>query len=106
MSSDEKLYYSIGEVAQMLDVNASLLRFWEKEFPSLRPVKNKKGDRSYTRQDIDLLRRILYLTRDCGFTLDGAREQLKGGSTPNKNIQIADRLTEVRSFLVELKDLL
>jgi len=106
MSSDEKLYYSIGEVAQMLDVNASLLRFWEKEFPSLRPVKNKKGDRSYTHQDIDLLRRILYLTRDCGFTLDGAREQLKGGSTPNKNIQIADRLTEVRSFLVELKDLL
>ncbi|MBR1792655.1 MAG: MerR family transcriptional regulator [Bacteroidales bacterium] len=72
-----KLYYTIGEVAEMLKVNTSLLRFWETEFPQLRPSKNSHGSRTYTEKDIELVKRIYHLTKECGYTLDGAREQLK-----------------------------
>ena len=72
-----KLYHSIGEVAEMLGEAPSVLRFWETEFDCIRPVKNRRGSRSYTEHDIDLLRRIKYLTRDCGYTLEGAREQMR-----------------------------
>ena len=65
----DKLYHSIGEVSQMLHVNPSLLRFWETEFPAIKPHKNKKGTRYYTDDDIDLLRQIYHLTRECGYTL-------------------------------------
>ena len=99
-----KLYYGIGEVAQMLGVNSSLLRYWETEFSCIKPTKNKKGDRSYTTKDIELLRRILYLTRDCGFTLEGAREQLRKNSDDNSRQEIVKNLKEIRSFLVELKE--
>ncbi|MBR3528275.1 MAG: MerR family transcriptional regulator [Bacteroidales bacterium] len=102
--TEGKLYYNIGEVAEMLGVNASLLRFWETEFPQLRPAKNKKGTRSYTRQDIDLLRRIHYLTKDCGLTLEGARQQLKNDKSPDRNMQLVDTLNQLRSFLVQLKE--
>ena len=88
----------------MLGVNASLLRFWETEVPQLRPAKNKKGTRSYTRQDIDLLRRIHYLTKDCGLTLEGARQQLKNDKSPDRNMQLVDTLNQLRSFLVQLKE--
>jgi len=100
---ESKLYYSIGEVAEMLGVNQSMLRFWEGEFKELRPAKNKKGTRSYTAQDIELLRRIHYLTKECGLTLDGARQQLKNDKTPDKNLQVADTLKEIRNFLVQMK---
>lgn len=72
-----KLYYTISEVAGMLNVNSSLLRFWETEFPQLRPAKNRHGSRTYTEKDIELVKRIYHLTKECGYTLDGAREQLK-----------------------------
>lgn len=72
-----KLYYTISEVAGMLNVNSSLLRFWETEFPQLRPAKNSHGSRTYTEKDIELVKRIYHLTKECGYTLDGAREQLK-----------------------------
>lgn len=72
-----KLYYTISEVAGMLNVNPSLLRFWETEFPQLRPAKNSHGSRTYTEKDIELVKRIYHLTKECGYTLDGAREQLK-----------------------------
>ena len=98
-----KLYYSIGEVAEMLGVNTSMLRFWETEFKELRPVKNKRGTRSYTQQDIDLLRRIHYLTKECGLTLDGARQQLKSDKAPDRNLQIVETLTELKIFLVQMK---
>ena len=99
-----KLYYSIGEVSEMLDVNPSLLRFWETEFDCLRPKKNKKGTRSYTSEDIELLRRIHYLTKVCGFTLDGTREQLRNDKGPDKNMQLVRTINEVRDFLVSLKE--
>ncbi len=98
-----KLYYSIGEVAEMLEVNTSLLRFWENEFPELRPVKNKRGTRSYTQKDIELLRRIKYLTKDCGMTLEGARQQLKSDKSPDRNLELVQTLNELKNFLVQMK---
>lgn len=98
-----KLYYSIGEVATMLGVSQSLLRYWETEFRELRPMKNKKGTRSYTQQDIDLLRRIHYLTKECGLTLEGARQQLKNDKMPDQKLQLVDTLNEVKNFLVQMK---
>ena len=103
---ESKLYYSIGEVATMLGVAPSVLRFWETEFDSLRPVKNKRGTRSYTQHDIDLLRRIHYLTRDCGYTLEGAREQLRQRPVEDPTMDVINNLQEVRKFLVDLKETL
>lgn len=102
----EKLYYSIGEVADMLNVAPSVLRFWETEFDCIRPVKNRRGSRSYTAHDIDLLRRIHYLTRDCGYTLEGAREQLRKRPLDDPRMEVITQIQEVRNFLVELKNTL
>lgn len=101
----EKLYHPIGEVAQMLGVNLSLLRYWETEFPELKPHKNKKGNRFYTDEDIALLRHIYYLTRDCGYTLEGAKEQLRVGQLDAK-MQVAQTLKEAKQFLLSLKETL
>lgn len=111
---DKKLYYNIGEVAEMLKVNPSLLRYWEKEFPALKPRKNNHGTRYYTQEDIDLLKRIHYLTKTCGFTLEGTREQLQngtrtarvgtqGGVGSEESMQLVETLQELRGFLVDLK---
>ena len=102
----EKLYWSIGEVAEMLGVTQSLLRFWETEFDEIKPRKNKKGTRSYTTSDIEVLRRIYYLTKECGFTLDGAKEQLRQGKGKDidTKTQLIDTLVHVRRFLSKLKD--
>ena len=74
-----KLYYSISEVAEMFSVNASLLRYWEKEFPNLftQLKKNKKGDRFYTKKDVDTLKTLFHLIKEKKMTLDGARDYLK-----------------------------
>lgn len=100
----DKLYYSIGEVAGMLGVAPSVLRFWETEFDQLHPVKNRRGVRSYTRRDVELLQRIHYLTRDCGYTLEGARDQLRSHPEEDPKMQVVRNLSELRSFLVELKE--
>jgi len=102
----DKLYHPIGEVAQMLQVNPSLLRYYETEFPTLRPHKNKKGTRYYTDSDIDLLRQILHLTRDCGYPLDGARQQLRLDNNLDDKMQLVNTLTEARQFLASLKECL
>lgn len=99
-----KFFYSISEVAEELGVNTSHLRFLEKEFKCIKPHKNKKGNRSYTAADVQLLRRILYLTKECGYTLEGAREQLKGGAPVDPRVNITQSLNEIRSFLVDLKE--
>lgn len=99
----DKLYYSIGEVSKMLDVNPSVLRFWETEIPDVRPHKNAKGTRQYTADDIALLKHIYHLTRDCGYTLDGVKEQLRHKETLDHDMQLVQTLTEARQFLVSLK---
>jgi DNA-binding transcriptional MerR regulator len=79
----QKRYFSISEVAKMLDVKPSLLRFWEKEFKQIQPKTNARGKRSYKQEDIDIIRRIYELVKVQGLTLEGARKALtarKGGS--------------------------
>ena len=73
----KKLYYSIGEIASMFDVNASLIRFWEKEFDILQPKKNKTGARRYTQEDIDNFQLIYMLVKEKGYTLEGAKQKIK-----------------------------
>ena len=70
---DLKLYYSISEVAQMFDVNESLLRFWEKEFPQISPKKGSRGVRQYRKEDVETIRLIYHLVKERGMTLPGAR---------------------------------
>lgn len=103
---DKKLYYTIGEAAEMVGEQPTVLRFWETEFKQIRPVKNKRGVRSYTEHDIEILRRIRHLTRDCGYTLEGAREQMRTRPVEDPKMELVNNLNEVRSFLVELKDVL
>lgn len=90
----------------MLDVAPSVLRFWETEFDCIHPVKNRRGTRSYTARDIELLRRIHYLTRDCGYTLEGAREQLRQRPVEDATMEVINNLQQVRKFLVDLKETL
>src|ERR1041384_6932427 len=101
---DTKLYYSISEVADMFKVNASLIRFWEKEFDVIKPARNKKGNRMFTKEDVENFKQIFYLVKEKGFTLDGAKAKLKADNLQLKNdINVYDSLTKVRNFLVELK---
>lgn len=97
-----KLYYSISEVAEMLGVSQSLLRYWETVFNELKPSKNARGVRMYKQEDIDLLRRIHHLTKERGLTLEGTREQLRSGDGAD-NMHVIETLKELRTFLVELK---
>jgi len=100
----EKIYYTIGEVAELFEVNQSLIRFWEKEFDILRPQKNKKGNRLFTKTDIENLKLIYYLVKERGYTLQGAREKLKDNREDVVNsVQIIATLNELKGFLLELK---
>lgn len=99
-----KLYFSIGEAAEILGVNTSLIRFWEKEFPVLKPKKNKKGNRQFTKDDIENLKMIYHLVKERGFTLQGAKEKLKKGkSIAKKEVNLVESLDSIKSFLLELK---
>lgn len=102
----KKVYYTITEVAALFQVNASLLRFWEKEFPTqLGGVKkNKKGDRYYNKQDLEKLKLIFHVVRDKKMTLEGAREYLKNNMKKARDDKsLIENLTKVRSFLIEIK---
>lgn len=101
----EKLYYSIGEVAEIFNVAPSLIRFWESEFDIIKPKKNRKGNRQFTKEDIDSVRTIFHLVKEKGFTLQGAKEMLRNDSQDVRNkMDIIDSLRDVRKFLVELRD--
>lgn len=100
----DKLYYSIGEVSKAFDVNASLIRYWEQEFPILRPKKNRKGNRYFTPEDIKHLKIIYHLVKEKGYTLDGARIALSTNSKIAETVSIIDRLEFVKSELKKLKD--
>ena len=81
-----KLYYSMSEVTEIFSVNASLIRYWDKEFPSLRPHKNRKGDRRFTKGDLEELNKIYTLVKERGFTIEGAKKELaQGFSHPYDN---------------------
>ncbi|MXP05143.1 MULTISPECIES: MerR family transcriptional regulator [Apibacter] len=102
----EKLYYSIGEVAQAFNVNTSLIRFWEKEFDSISPKKNKKGDRFFTPKDIENFKIIFHLVKEKGYTLEGAKVVLQSQKNLSKKVEIIARLELVKAELIKLKELL
>ena len=101
----EKLYYSIGEVAKIFNVNTSLIRFWEKEFDIIKPHKNKKGNRLFTPKDIDNLHLIYHLVKERGMTLKGAQKKLKENKEGTENnFEVVKRLQDIRKTLVEIKE--
>ncbi|MDB9775967.1 MerR family transcriptional regulator [Vicingaceae bacterium] len=100
-----KLYYTIGEVSKLFNVNASLIRFWEKEFDILQPKKNKKGNRLFTQKDVDNLQIIYHLVKERGYKLDGAKKKLKENKEDTMNeMEMISSLKKIRSFLVSLKE--
>ncbi len=101
----EKIYYSIGEVSDMFNVAPSLIRFWESEFEMIQPKKNRKGNRQFTKEDINQVKLIYHLVKEKGFTLQGAKEMLKSDSqTVNEKIELIESLKNIRHFLTEVKD--
>ncbi|GJM34061.1 MAG: hypothetical protein DHS20C18_30620 [Saprospiraceae bacterium] len=104
-SENLKRYYSISEVAAMFEVSKSTIRFWENEFDMLKPHKNSKGDRMFTPGNIQQLRTIFHLVKERGFTLDGAKKELKAQKERmNAKKVYLDKLLEIKKFLVHLKE--
>jgi len=100
-----KILYSIREVADMFQVNASLLRYWEKEFDSIRPYKSEKGTRQYREEDIEAIRLVYHLVKEKGLTLGGAKQKLKENKeSVIQTEEIVRRLKSIRSELSDLKD--
>ncbi|MBC8054625.1 MAG: MerR family transcriptional regulator [Sphingobacteriaceae bacterium] len=100
-----KRYYTMGEVTEMFNVNASQIRFYEKEFEILQPKKNKKGNRLFNPEDVENLKIIFHLVKDKGFTLQGAREYLKNNKSEVKeNQKVIDSLERLKQFLLEVKE--
>ncbi len=104
--TQEKLYYSINEVADLLGVTPVTLRYWESQFKELKPVRGGRSMRRYTQSDVELLQRIYHLTKECGFTIEGTRAQLHSDKLDTKKEKVIADLKEVRQFLVDLKELL
>jgi DNA-binding transcriptional MerR regulator len=100
-----KLFYSIGEVAKMFDVNTSLIRFWEKEFDIIKPKKNNKGNRLFTQADVDNFFIIYHLVKERGFTLQGAKDKLKENKDETINhIEVVKTLKNLKNFLLDIKN--
>jgi DNA-binding transcriptional MerR regulator len=100
----EKLYFSIGELAKAFDVNASLIRFWDKEFDILKPKKNAKGNRIFTQEDVKNLQLIFHLVKERGFTLEGAKTHLKEGQKKTLDkFEIVSRLEGIKAQLQAIK---
>ncbi len=101
----EKLYYTIGEVAEMFDVNTSLIRYWEKEFDIIDPHRNKKGNRLFTKQDVENFYIIYHLVKEKGLTLDGAKKKMKENKEDTiNNFEVVKSLEEIKAMLLEIKD--
>ena len=102
----DKIYYSMGEVAEMFDVNQSLIRHWESKFDCLRPHKNKRGNRMFTADDVEKLKQIYHLVKERGMTLEGARKVMRGASGKElaRETELLERLQRIRSALVEVRE--
>ena len=100
-----KLLYTMGEVTEMFDVNASLIRYWESKFDCIKPQKNKKGNRLFTPSDIENFKLIYHLVKEKGMTLEGANNTMKRrGKKLHKEVSILERLQSIRAMLVEVRE--
>ena len=105
LDDSSKLYYSISEVSAMFGVKASLIRFWDKEFDIIKPFKNAKGNRLFTKQDIDNIALIHHFVKERRLTLEGARQKIKENrDDAEHNFQMVQALQNVRAILMELKE--
>jgi DNA-binding transcriptional MerR regulator len=103
----EKLYYSIGEVANMFGVNTSLIRFWEKNFDIIKPKKNKKGNRLFTKADIQNFKIIFHLVKEQRLTLEGTRKKLSENKHDTvNNFETIESLKRIKEMLIEVKEML
>jgi DNA-binding transcriptional MerR regulator len=101
----EKLYYTIGEVAEMFNVNTSLIRFWEKDFDIIKPKKNKKGNRLFTKEDIDNFHIIYHLVKERGMTLKGVKKKLRENKDDAiNNFEVIKSLNDIKRMLLEIKE--
>ena len=103
LCNTEKRYHFIGEIAKSFDVSASTIRFWETQFGIIAPRKTKNNVRQYTKKDIKNIAVVYHLIKEKGFTIEGAKENLKNKPKISENIQAMESLKKVRSFLVDLK---
>ena len=105
MNDDNKLYYSIGEISNILKVNNSLIRFWEKEFEIIKPKKNSRGNRIFTKKDLENITLIHHLLKEKKYTIDGARKKIRENKDgAQKNFQIIDKLKNIRQKLSEIRN--
>tara|TARA_Y100001954_G_C15531682_1_gene464449 strand:+ start:11 stop:337 length:327 start_codon:yes stop_codon:yes gene_type:complete len=105
MKDDNKLYYSIGEISNILKVNNSLIRFWEKEFEIIKPKKNSRGNRIFTKKDLENITLIHHLLKEKKYTIDGARKKIRENKDgAQKNFQIIDKLKNIRQKLSEIRN--
>ncbi|MDX9845632.1 MAG: MerR family transcriptional regulator [Tenuifilaceae bacterium] len=103
----EKLYYTIGEVANMFGVNTSLIRFWEKNFDVIKPKKNKKGNRLFTKADINNFKMIYHLVKEQRLTLEGARKKLSENKEDTvNNFEAIESLKRIKEMLLEVREAL
>lgn len=101
----KKLLYSMGEVSEMFDVKPSLIRYWESQFDVLRPKKNKKGNRLFTPEDVQMLKLIYHLVKEQGMTLEGAKRSLRQNrGSVVRDSELLERLQRVRALLVEVRE--
>ena len=103
----EKLFYSMGEVAEMFDVNASLIRHWESQFSVIRPKRNKKGNRLFSPEDVENLKMIYHLVKERGMTLEGAKKTLRKApseSGVDRDAELMERLQRIRALLAEVRE--
>jgi DNA-binding transcriptional MerR regulator len=101
----KKRYYRIGEIAKAFNVNPSLLRFWEKEFKEIQPRKKEGGARKYTPDDVNTIQKIYYLLKEKGLTIEGAKKQLKlKDLTEDRNLELIQKLEQLKSDLVQLRE--
>jgi len=101
----DKIYYRINELAQAFEVKSSLLRYWEKEFSFLlKPKKNAKGERLFTKKDVLQFKAIFHLVKENGYTLEGAKKKLREGRQKvNKSISIIERLQKIKEELMDVR---
>ncbi len=100
-----KLFYTINEVSEMLDLPASTLRYWEKEFSILKPHRTNSGIRRYTEKDIEFIKKILYFTKDCGYSLEGVKKVMKTGTQQylDPKYELVATLNDIKVMLLDMK---
>ena len=103
----EKLFYTIGEVAEMFDVNTSLIRYWEREFDIIKPQRNKKGNRLFTKTDVENFYIIYHLVKERGLTLEGAKKKMHDNREDTiNNFEVVKSLESIKEMLIEVREML